>query len=184
MINGVRLVLRAWEKTDLEAFTRWFNDPEVTINLGNAFPNLSPEQEERYMAKMVDVPHKYCIIVRESGKLIGDCDLHNIDQPSRSAEAGIVIGEKEYWGQGYGREALGMLLEIGFEGLGLNRVGLSLLDINERGYRCYLATGFHEEGRLRQRSFVKGAFRDEVVMSVLASEYWAARTQPAKGDRV
>ena len=182
MITGTHLTLRAWEKTDLEAFTRWFNDPEITIHLGNAYPCLSPEQEERYMAKMVDEPHKYSIIVRESGMLIGNCDLHNIDQHNRSAEVGIVIGEKDYWDQGYGREALGMLLEIGFEGLGLNRVGLTLLDINERGYRCYLATGFREEGRLRQRSFVKGAFRDEIVMSVLASEYWAARTPPAKGD--
>lgn len=181
MITGTRLILRAWEKTDLEAFTRWFNDPEVTIYLGNAYPCGSTEQEERYMAKMVDVPHKYSIVVRESGKLIGNCDLHNIDLPNRSAEVGIVIGEKEYWNQGYGREALGMLLEIGFEGLGLNRVGLGLLDINERGYRCYLAAGFREEGRLRQHSFVKGVFRDDIVMSVLASEYWARKDSPEKG---
>lgn len=182
MITGARLVLRAWEKTDLDAFTRWFNDPEVTIYLGNAYPCASTEQEERYMTKMLDVPHKYSITVRESGKLIGNCGLHNIDQPNRSAEVGIVIGEKEYWGQGYGREALGMLLEIGFEGLGLNRVGLWLVDINLRGYRCYLAAGFREEGRLRQKSFLKGAFRDEIVMSVLASDYWAAKKNPTEGE--
>jgi RimJ/RimL family protein N-acetyltransferase len=180
MITGNRLVLRAWEKTDLEAFTRWFNDPEVTIYLSNAYPCVSTEQEERYMAKMADEPHKYSIVVRETGQLIGNCNIHSIDLPNRSAELGIVIGEKESWSQGYGREALGMLLEIGFEGLGLNRVGLRLLDINERGYRCYCAAGFHEEGRLRQNSFVKGVFRDDIVMSVLASEYWSSRVPPTK----
>lgn len=107
--------------------------------------------------------------------LIGNCAFRRLDTKNRSAEVGIVIGEKEYWGQEYGREALGLLLEIGFEGLGLNRISLWHIDFNERGHRCYLAAGFREEGRLRQAVFVKGEFRDTVIMSVLAEEYFRSK---------
>lgn len=177
MIVGSRITLRAWQKSDLEAFTRWFNDPQVTINLLQPYPALSQEEEERYMASVIDRPNRYAIVLNSDGTLIGNCDLHHLDQLHRSAEVGIVIGEKAYWNQGYGREALGMLLEIGFEGLNLNRIGLALVDFNQRGYRAYLAAGFIEEGRLRQRHYIKGAYRDEIVMSVLAEEYRARKKQ-------
>ncbi|MHB9033281.1 MAG: GNAT family N-acetyltransferase [Anaerolineae bacterium] len=167
--------MRAWEKNDLDAFTRWFNDPEVTINLGNAYPCASRESEEKYMADNTSRPNLYAIVLNEGNQLIGNCDIHNLNLADRNGEVGIVIGEKEHWSQGYGREALGMLLEIGFEGLGLNRVELRLADFNQRGYRCYLAAGFVEEGRLRQRNYIKGTFTDEIVMSVLAAEYWARK---------
>jgi RimJ/RimL family protein N-acetyltransferase len=95
----------------------------------------------------------------------------NIDQKNRSAEIGIVIGEKEYWSRGYGREALGMLQEIAFEGLNLHRVYLRHVDFNERGHRAYLAAGFQVEGRLRQANFLQGRYCDDLIMSVLAEEY-------------
>lgn len=175
MIIGERIILRAWERSDLEAFTRWFNDPEVTVYLGNAYPALSHDQEERYYQNSIDEKYRYCIVLKEGNVLIGNCAFHKIESKERSAEVGIVIGEKAYWGQGYGREALKLLLEIGFEGLGLNRIWLRYLDFNARGHRCYLAAGFVEEGRLRQADFVRGQFRDVVIMSVLAEEYLARK---------
>jgi len=180
VIVGKRITLRAWEKSDLEAFTRWFNDSEVTIYLGNACPSLSLAEESKYMDENIGRPYTYSIMLNENSTLIGNCDLHNINMRDRTAELGIVIGEKVYWNQGYGREAISMLLEIGFDHLGLNRIGLFLVSINNRGYRCYLASGFKEEGRLRQKSFIGGTFHDEIVMSVLAEEY---RTLKAQAER-
>ncbi len=183
MIVGKRITLRAWEKSDLETFTRWFNDPEVTIYLGNAYPSLSLSEEEKYLAENSSRPYTYSIMLNDGGRTIGNCDLHEIDMRDRTAELGIVIGEKEYWSQGYGREAIGMLLEIGFEHIGLNRIGLYLVSINTRGYKCYLASGFKEEGRLRQNSYIQGSFHDDIVMSVLAEEYRARKAQAAGAAR-
>lgn len=183
MIQGKRIYFRAWERSDLDAFMRWFNDPEVTVNLGNAYPALSRMQEERFIegAALDERLRHYAIVLREGDRLIGNCSFHEIDTQHRSAEIGIVIGEKEYWNQGYGREAVGMLLEIGFEGLGLNRISLRCCDFNVRGLRSYAAAGFVEDGRLRRSHFVAGSFHDMVVMSVLADEYWARKrgTSPA-----
>jgi len=177
MIIGRRITLRAWELGDVATFARWFNDPEVTINLGNAYPSLSLAEEEKYVRENLSRPNAYAITLNEGGKMIGNCDLHAIDAHNRCAELGIVIGEKEYWNQGYGREAVGMLLQVGFAGLGLNRISLLVMDLNQRGYRCYRAAGFKEEGRLRQRAYIRGSFHDEIIMSLLAEEYWANHPQ-------
>lgn len=175
MITGKRIYLRAWERSDLEAFTRWFNDPEVTVNLGDAYPALSSIQEERFFEQAMTEKHHYAIVLRDGDLLIGNCGFGRVDEHNRSAELGIVIGEKSYWNLGYGREAVAMLLEIGFEGLGLNRVQLRYFDFNARGRRAYEAAGFVEEGRLRRSHYVAGAFHDMVIMSVLAEEYWARK---------
>lgn len=177
MITGERIILRAWQRSDIEAFARWFDDPEVTVYLGNAYPALSLEEETKFYEATVGDRHRYCIVTKRDGLLIGNCSLMDIDTKNRSAEVGIVIGEKAYWGQGYGREALGLLLDIGFKGLGLNRIFLRHADFNTRGHRCYLGTGFKEEGRLRQASYVDGRFHDDVVMSVLAGEHRAGQEQ-------
>lgn len=175
MIYGQRIYLRAWERSDLEAFTRWFNDPEVTVNLGDAYPALSSIQEERFFEQAITEKHHYAIVLREGDKLIGNCALRPTNNRNRSAELGIVIGEKDYWNQRYGREAVALLLEVAFEGLGLNRVELRYFDFNERGRRAYEAAGFVEEGRLRCSQFIAGEFHDTVIMSVLAHEYWARK---------
>ena len=180
MILGKRIALRAWSREDLPTFLRWFNDPEITMYAGNAYPSLSMDQEERYYERHVDDGHHYCMLTHDGSVLIGECALFDIEAKNRSAEVGITIGEKEYWNRGYGREALGLLLEIGFDGLGLNRIHLRHVDFNERGHRCFLAAGFVEEGRLRQGTFVAGGFRDVVLMSVLAEEYGARKPHPER----
>ncbi|NLG27544.1 MAG: GNAT family N-acetyltransferase [Chloroflexi bacterium] len=177
MIPGERLYLRAWEQSDVAAFYRWFNDPEVSLYLGNAYPAWSLEQEQRIYDQPREHAQRYAIVLKEGDVLIGNCDLHGIDQKNRSADVGIVIGDQRYWNQGYGREALGLLLEIGFDGLGLERIALLHLDLNERGHRCYLAAGFKVEGRLRHANYIRGAYHDDILMSILADEY-RARQRP------
>ena len=106
MIAGKRVILRAWSRSDLQTFIRWFNDPEVTIYAGNPYPALSMEQEELYYEKHINDEHTYCIETRREGALIGECSLFNMSSKNRSVEVGITIGEREYWNKGYGRETL------------------------------------------------------------------------------
>lgn len=183
MMVGDKVILRPWEKSDIQSWMRWFNDPEVTIYLGNAYPFLTLEQEERfYQQRQEDSEskHNYSILCKEDGVVVGNCGLRDVNLKDRSAEVGIVIGEKAYWGRGLGREALRMVQEIVFDGLGLNRLYLTHADFNERGHRCYLAAGFVEEGRLRQARYVRGRFCDSIVMGVLADEYRARRQMSAR----
>ena len=171
MIIGEKTRLRAVERSDIPTFVRWFNDPEVRRYLNMYLP-LSEAQEEQWFERHLqdDSGHVFAIETAE-GVHIGNIGLHDIDWKNRKSLCGIVIGEKDYWGQGYGTDALRTLLRFGFGELNLHRVFLHVFDFNERAIRCYEKVGFRHEGRLRQTLFTGGRYADELVMAVLRQEW-------------
>ena len=179
MLPGKRIKLRAMEPEDIPAMVRWLNDPEVIENLLRYAP-LSIKEEEIWYEKMISSPaeeHYYMIDVLDAStvKTIGVTHLHDVDWKNRSAEIAICIGEKNYWGNGYGRETMHLMLRHGFNDLNLNRMYLYVFDTNERAKKAYIAAGFVEEGRLRQDIYKNGRFIDTHIMSVLRDEWQDAR---------
>ncbi len=178
MIYGKRIRLRGVEKEDLPQFVEWLNDPDVIEGL--IFPQpLSFEEAMRWFENFAKLPaseHPLAIEILdgENWRMIGDCDFHKISQINRSAEVGIFIGDKSLWNKGYGTETMKLLLKHGFENLNLNRIELVVYDDNPGAIRAYEKTGFILEGRRRQAKYKHGKYGDELVMSVLRSE-WDAK---------
>jgi RimJ/RimL family protein N-acetyltransferase len=175
MLIGKRIHLRGVEPTDLPNMVRWMNDPEVIQNLLIYTP-LSSGDEQSWFETMQKSPkeeHVYVIEILEENNWIpvGSTGFHAIDWKNRSAEIGISIGEKKYWNRGYGRDTMRLMLRHAFNDLNLNRVNLSVFETNERAKKAYLASGFVEEGRLRQDIFKNGRYIDVFIMSVLRSEW-------------
>jgi RimJ/RimL family protein N-acetyltransferase len=175
MILGERVRLRAIERSDLPAFVNWLNDPEVSEFLMLYSP-LSNEQEERWFKDVLEQPaynQPMAIEVRDGESWItaGNCSFHVQDWRVRSAELGIFIGEKGYWGQGYGSEVMRLLLDHGFHILNLNRIYLRVYENNHRAIRAYEKAGFVHEGRMRQAEYRNGVYEDVLLMSVLRSEW-------------
>jgi len=175
MIYGERVRLRAMEKGDLPAFVRWFNDPEVRCNLNIVQP-LSMGQEEKWYTDMLNRPvdeQPLCIEVKQ-GKdwiLVGNLGFMCINQHDRSAEIGISIGEKQFWSQGFGTEAMGLMVMHGFENLNFNRIYLHVFQTNPRGKRCYEKVGFSVDGCLREARFLEGRYVNVYIMSILKGEW-------------
>jgi RimJ/RimL family protein N-acetyltransferase len=88
----------------------------------------------------------------------------------------IEDDDKAYWGQGYGGEAVELLLRIAFNGFNLHKVWPGCFDFNERGLRTYRRVGFVEEGRLRDEKYVDGRYHDLILMAMLEDE-WRERQQ-------
>lgn len=101
---------------------------------------------------------------------IGNVYLTDINYVNRTAESHILIGNKDYWGQGYAREALLQILHYGFEERGLNRVYAHINADNAASLRMHEKCGYTREGILRQAVFKNGRFKDVVVMSILKEE--------------
>lgn len=177
MIEGKRINLRAREDEDIPVFHRWYNDPEITRFLGNPFPAISLRQEQAIIERLDDDPNRraYSIVLKD-GTLIGNCEINQLNWSARSCAVGIAIGEKQYWGQGYGGEALDLMLSIAFDGLNLHKVWLTCAAYNERGLRAYRRIGFREEGRLRDDRFVDGSYHDTVIMGILEHEWREKQT--------
>jgi diamine N-acetyltransferase len=175
MIYGERIRLRAIERADLPRFVDWLNDPEVLQGLLIYLP-LSSQDEENWYENMTKRPmdeHPMVIEVEqgEDWLPIGNCGFINIDWRSRSGDVGIFIGEKRLWDQGYGSDAMHLLLRHGFNTLNLNRVALDVYATNLRAIRSYEKVGFVHEGRRRQAIYKDGEYVDILQMSVLRQEW-------------
>jgi RimJ/RimL family protein N-acetyltransferase len=95
-------------------------------------------------------------------------DINHID---RCAMMGIGIGEKNYWGKGYGQEALNLILDYGFNLLNLNNIMLGTFEFNQRSISAYKKVGFKEIGRRRQGMIIAGKKYDVIFMDLLAVEF-------------
>jgi RimJ/RimL family protein N-acetyltransferase len=180
MLRGERVTLRALEREDLRLLWEANNDLEVEL-LGGGFaprPKSYAEIEARFERDIADEGQREInFVIEADGTAVGTCGLRDLDWTARCAALGIAIFDRHYWGQGYGREAVDLLLEYAFRIRNLNRVWLDVLADNERALRSYRAVGFVEEGRLRQDSWSEGRFKDSVVMGILRAEWLARREQ-------
>ena len=175
MLEGRLVRLRALEPDDLEPNYRWVNDVEVTRYLDTRYP-ISRGEEERWLANRPanDLAHGvHLAIETKDGVYIGNLALHGPHPEHRSAVLGIVIGEKHYWSNGYGTDAIVTLLRFAFGEMNLHRVMLHVKEFNERGIACYKKCGFQIEGTLRQNYYGEGHYWDVVVMGVLRDEFEA-----------
>jgi RimJ/RimL family protein N-acetyltransferase len=175
MIFGDKVRLRAIERDDLPRYVEWFNDPEVRETLMMYMP-MSQDDEVRWYESMLErnpLERPFAIdgLIEERWVHIGSCGVQDFDTKARKAEVGISIGEKRYWNQGYGTEAMRTLIQFCFNMVNLNRVFLRVYSFNERALHVYKKLGFQEEGRLRADHFHRGDYHDTIILGILRSEW-------------
>lgn len=175
MLKGDKVVLRAMRKDDLERYAEFQNDVETALLGGSGAPSpvelarVEGRFEEHVRAARPDMA--WFAIDAQGIGFIGQCLLHHFDETARKCELGITIGDRDYWGRGYGRDAVKLLLKYAFRLRNMERVWLSVSGTNERAIRAYRACGFTEEGRLRRHIWLDGAYDDLVYMGVLRDEW-------------
>lgn len=158
---------------EIEKFTEWMNDFEVTDYIGRTDQITTLIGEKEWLensAKNTD-NRDFDIVELNSNKLIGTIGLGQFNWVNRSSVLGIFIGDEDFRGNGYGTEAINLLLEYGFKYLNLHSIKLDLLTINERAHKCYLKCGFKDTGCSRDAIFLNGKYYDELHMDILESEF-------------
>lgn len=176
-LEGERLYLSPIEEGDARLYVRWLNSPAVRENLMIARP-LTIMAEREWIAKLDERGDViFGIRLRQDDTLIGNTGLHGVNNLDRHAEFGIVIGEAEHRGRGYGTEATGLLLAYAFDTLNLHRVWLRVFGYNVGAAEVYRRCGFVDEGVFRKAHWNNGDWHDEIIMGILAEEYCARRGQ-------
>lgn len=154
------MVLRPGSTGDRPHLRRWFTDRELRKYTGRRFSlglGLSETGSDL----------QFIILLRDDRRPIGLCSLLGISDTG-TAEVGIVLGEKDAWGQGYGPEALALLLDHAWRDLGLHEVSLCVRADNARAIRAYEKVGFTTERRLAVGRWLLGKGAEYLIMTRLA----------------
>jgi RimJ/RimL family protein N-acetyltransferase len=174
VIVGEKVRLRPIKRDDLPCFVEWFSDPEVRRYLDMYLP-FSLAQEEQWFEHLLEQLEEQKVVMltieTNDGAHIGNISLFDINWKARHAELGITIGDKDYWGQGYGSDAVRTMLRVAFGEMNLHRVFLRVHADNARGINCYKNVGFQKEGTLRESVFREGTYLDMLIMGILESEF-------------
>ena len=174
-LMGDRIYLspKGVSEESIKKYTEWMNDFNVTDYIGRTDQIVTLTGEKEWLencAKNTD-NREFDIVELNSNKLVGTISLEQFSWVNRSSVLGIFIGDKDFRDNGYGTEAINLLLEYGFKYLNLHSIKLDLLAINERAHKCYLKCGFKDTGRSRDAIFLNGKYYDKLHMDILESEF-------------
>jgi len=174
-LRGKKTILRPIEESDLPLCVKWMNDPEVTHFLKARMP-IMLIAEKKWFEKLADSEDNVILAITTlDGRCIGVMGIHRIDWVNRTATTGAFIGEKQYWGKGYGTDAKMVLLKYAFDTLGLRKMCSRVYDFNARSLAYSKHCGYTEEGRLKKHVFRDGEYYDVVVLGLFREDwlpYW------------
>lgn len=147
MIEGKRIILRPITIDDVDLCTKWTQDIDVVKHVIQETKTY--EEELEWLKGLEDTPteHVFVIIVEETDTPIGTCAVHEVSKDELTADqegmsVGIMIGEKDFWGKGYGSEAIDLVTEYAHTKLGAQRVWLTVDTVHDRAIRAYEKVGF------------------------------------------
>lgn len=172
MLQGEKIYLRPLEVEDLSKRVEWVNDLEIRQYLMFDWPmSISKTKKWFHNQLFDDSKHNFSIVDRETNQLIGMTGLIDVSLKHRRGQFYMTIGEKDFWGKRIPDENIPLVLEYGFGELGLEKIYLYTINVNDRARHVYLRNGFSEEGVLRKHYFCVGQLQDLHVYSILKSEW-------------
>lgn len=171
-LKGHKTILRPLDKqTDLDACVRWMNDPEVRRFISSHLPTYRIA-EEKWFDELPDKKENITLAIETmGGKFIGIMGLHRIERKDGTATTGAVIGEKAYWGKGYGTDAKMALLHYAFNTENLRKIYSSAWVFNGRSIAYSKKCGYKIEGVRKAHAYIEGEYRDQVNLAVFKEDW-------------
>jgi RimJ/RimL family protein N-acetyltransferase len=159
-------------------FSRWYQDTEW-VRFLDSDPSrlLSKKKWQEWLEKDLDkgVTDEVFFGIRtiEGDTLIGFVGLFDLYMQQGDTLVAIALGERKFWGNGYGTDAMRVMLRYAFNELNLSRVGLIVFEYNPRAVRSYEKIGFIHEGHVRGAIWREGRRWDFLYMGILREEWLA-----------
>ena len=178
IFTGRLVRLAAPRPDDHEAFARWSeNDQYLRITDNDPARPLSAEAHAAWETPFLQSPTSFIFRIRTlaDDALIGVVALGDVQWMHQCAMLGIAIGDPDYWGKGYGSDAIDLMLRYAFLELNLYRVWLTTIAYNERARRAFEKAGFRPEGAWREMIHRDGQRFDVLHYGLLRHEWEAHR---------
>lgn len=161
---------------NIHTHLRWNNDPEL-----NRLDSEIPHEEESFG----DFKERFEQLCNDPSPSHRDFEIHDVVEDEligvayvarisfhhHHALVGVTIGERDYWGKGYGKESLRLLLHYCFEKLDLHRVSAESFEYNTAWRDLVEGVGFTREGTAREYLFRDGKYWDKKHYALLEQEW-------------
>ncbi len=158
-------------EAEKEILTKWWNeDQDIAYNNGFYAQLLNEGKVTEILQKWNEGPFVFSIIRKDQDEFMGHVSLFNIGHQDQYATMGIFIGA-DYRHQGYGREAMTLLMDYIFQSQRFQALHLEAFDFNQKGIALYQDLGFKECGRWHQSFYHCGAAHDIVMMEILRKDW-------------
>jgi RimJ/RimL family protein N-acetyltransferase len=173
VIDGGRVRLRGKKLSDARNDYAWQSDQELARL--DAAPALSIAYAF-YLLDYADQMHSRAgnrfpfAVETLEGRHIGNCTCYDVDTEEEEAQLGIMIGDRDYWGKGYGADAVTAMVGHVFRNTELRRIYLKTLNWNRRAQRCFEKCGFTPCGSLSRNG-------DDFIVMELTRGQWEKREE-------
>jgi [ribosomal protein S5]-alanine N-acetyltransferase len=185
VLKSERLGFVTLIREDIPTMTAWFQNLEYGAYLmGSGHRPLTLEAEMKWFEENATPSQSlitFGILELETQRLIGTCGLMDLNLVNGIATLGIGIGETEFWGKGYGTEAVKLLVEYGMFFLNLHNIKLEVFGFNPRAMRAYEKAGFSLVGRRRAAYVLGGERYDDIIMDITRDEVDPSRMRAVMG---
>jgi|SRR6218665_454251 len=170
-LHGENIYLRALEPEDLEFVYAVENDETIweisnTITPYSKFlirQYLENAHQDIYEAKQL----RLAICKKESSEAIGLIDLFDFDAKNKRAGVGIIIQNETNRNSGFGKEALGLVINYAFEHLQLHQLFANIGTENKASLSLFTTFGFEKIGVKKDWNFTGTTFYDEAVFQLI-----------------
>lgn len=160
------------KKIHLKKCLEWINNPIITKYLGTGITPIYRHLEEKWFDDQgKDNSNNIFAIHTKEGKYIGNVGIHSIDWIHRRGLLGIIIGDKEEWGNGYAQEAESLIIKYAFQNLNLHKICAEIFENNIASQKAAFKNGFKTEGNFKQHLFLDGKYCNSIFVAILKEEW-------------
>ena len=172
-VPGERIYLSPPTLDDISLYVKWLSDRAVTDGLGDSHRFMNFINEKEYMeTALKNGDWWFSIILNSTDEAIGSVGLIDVNYVYGSAKVGILIGEGDCRGKGYGTEAMRLLVGYAFDVLNLYNIMLEVFEFNEIAINSYLRVGFKEMGRRRSAFYLNNKRHDVIYMDITREDWY------------
>ncbi|WP_157729437.1 GNAT family N-acetyltransferase [Tumebacillus algifaecis] len=176
------VTLRPVEMQDVDTLYRFRMDEEVMFWASGGFAEAMHTRgqiEEMVKAQTSgDSGRVFVIEAIKNGEpvVIGQISFRDYNRINRNVTIGMLIGDRDFWGRGYGTDALEQFVRMLFTRYAAHRISMDTFVDNKRAIRCYEKCGFAVEGVRREAMWTMNGHRDQVMMGLLRAD-WLKRQE-------
>lgn len=170
LVSG-NIRLRPFRLSDADRLTEMANNKKISRNLRDGFPHpYNREDAVTFIHHCLDMPDEPFFAIEYRGEHVGNISLSPCrDVYRKSAEIGYFIAEP-YWNKGIATSAVNIIVEFGFNKLGMMRIHTGVYEYNPASQRVLEKCGFVKEGIFKKAIYKEGVLWDEVRYAILNPE--------------